>query len=141
MQFGWNHGVYVISSLIVLFGTVRGFFIIREEKAMADNIAAIVLFGGGFLFFTSINYIYLYTTRIKKEGSSSFPAPFLGGIFGVISMVAIVGLKPVALLPLIIDPGSIPLVVYFLYCILTELFDRGKTPDNNETKQRKEEEK
>ena len=89
---------------------------------MADTIFGTIIFGGLFLFFTGINYCYVYHAWIKQEKTPS-PAPFLGGIFGAITMLGLFGLqKPfLILLPFFVDVGSIPFVIHFIVTILKEM--------------------
>lgn len=90
---------------------------------MADTIFGTIIFGGLFLFFTGVNYLYVYHAWIKKEKTPS-PAPFLGGIFGAITMLGLFGLKKpfLIVLPLFIDVGSIPFLIYFIVVVVKELF-------------------
>lgn len=90
-----------------------------------DEIAGILLLGGGFCFFTGINYSIIYRAKVKHEDMPSL-TPFLGGICGAILMLALNGIHhPLrVLLPLLIDPGSIPLVLEFIVLIIMEQIKR-----------------
>lgn len=88
------------------------------------RIAVTILSGGAFLFFTIINYIIIYRARIKHEYTPSL-TPFLGGISGVLLVLTTIGTKyPLLLiLPLLVDFGSIPLVIEFIVLFIR----RGKS--------------
>lgn len=80
-----------------------------------DKYGAIVgylLLGGGFLFFTGMNYGILIM-RWKKAERIPSPAPLLGGFLGAVLVICIVGFRYplLILLPFVIDPGSIPLLI------------------------------
>ena len=94
---------------------------------MADTIFGTIIFGGLFLFFTGVNYLYVYHAWIKKEKTPS-PAPLLGGIFGAITMTGLFGLKNpfLIVLPFFIDVGSIPFLIYFIVVVVKELFEDMK---------------
>ena len=94
---------------------------------MADTIFGTMIFGGLFLFFTGVNYWYVYHAWIKPEKTPS-PAPFLGGIFGAITMLGLFGLKNpfLIVLPFLIDVGSIPFLVHFIVVVVKEEFGSRK---------------
>lgn len=55
----------------------------------------------------------LYATEKNRKIPS--PAPFIGGVAGAILVICLVGFKPLfMILPLVIDPGSIPLVIWLI---------------------------
>lgn len=87
----------------------------------ADTIAGCLLLGGLFLIFTVMNYRILFM-RIKKTEKISSPAPLIGGIAGSLLVTCFAGFKhPVLImLPLLIDPGCIPLIIWFIICIKAE---------------------
>lgn len=89
---------------------------------IADTIAGYLLLGGTFLFFTSINYGILFM-RVKKVERIPSPAPLIGGIAGAMLMICIIGFNhPIyIMLPLFIDPGSIPLIIWFIICLVSDL--------------------
>lgn len=88
----------------------------------ADNVSGYLLTGGAFLIFTAINYRILFL-MLKKADRIPSPAPFIGGIAGAVMMIAAFGFsRPwLILLPLLIDPGSIPLVIWFIICLLMDI--------------------
>lgn len=84
-----------------------------------ELILACVLFGGLFLVFTGMNYRLLILTLKKAERIPS-PAAFIGGISGAILVICLTGLKYplLILLPLVLDPGSIPLLIRFIVWLI-----------------------
>lgn len=88
---------------------------------LADTITGCLLLGGTFLIFTIMNYRILYM-RIKKVDRIPSPAPLIGGIAGAFLIVCFMGFKypMLLLLPLVIDPGSIPLIVWFFICLIQD---------------------
>ena len=88
----------------------------------ADNVSGYLLTDGAFLIFTAINYRILFL-MLKKADRIPSPAPFIGGIAGAVMMIAAFGFsRPwLILLPLLIDPGSIPLVIWFIICLLMDI--------------------
>ena len=87
---------------------------------MLELILFALFFGGCFLFFTGMNYYIIYQAKVKKKDMPSL-TPFLGGISGVICILTTGFLYPwLLLLPLLIDPGSIPLVIEFIVLIIKE---------------------
>lgn len=89
---------------------------------LADTIAGCLILGGIFLIFTIMNYRILFM-RLKKVDRVPSPAPFIGGIAGVFLIICLWGFKyPVLiLLPLLIDPGCIPLIIWFFICMINDL--------------------
>ena len=87
----------------------------------ADKVIGYLLTGGVFLMFTVINYRILFLMLKKAERIPS-PAPFIGGIAGAVMMIAAFGYSHpwLILLPLLIDPGSIPLVIWFIICLFMD---------------------
>ena len=88
---------------------------------LADTITGIILLGGTFFIFTIINYRILFM-RLKKVERIPSPAPLIGGIAGAMLVLCFVdSTHPMLLvIPLLIDPGSIPLVVWFLICVIKD---------------------
>lgn len=88
---------------------------------MADTIAGCLLLGGGFLIFTIMNYRILFM-RLKRADYVPSPAPLIGGVLGALLVIALFGFKNtiLILLPFIIDPGSIPLIVWFIICMIKD---------------------
>ena len=78
----------------------------------ADTIFGILLLGGAFLAFTLMNYRVIFLTIKKAEYIPSM-APFIGGVAGAVLVTVSTGFKYplLILLPLLIDPGSIPIVI------------------------------
>lgn len=89
---------------------------------IADTITGIILLGGIFLIFTIMNYRILFM-RFKKVERIPSPAPFIGGIAGAFLIVCFWGVKYPWLLivPLLIDPGCIPLVIRFFICLIMDI--------------------
>lgn len=89
---------------------------------IADTIAGCVILGGAFLIFTIMNYRILYM-RIKKVERIPSPAPFIGGMAGAFLVVCFWGFRYPLLLvaPLLIDPGCIPLVIWFVICMIMDM--------------------
>ena len=88
---------------------------------IADTIAGCLMLGGAFLIFTIMNYRILFM-RLKKVERIPSPAPLIGGVAGAMLIICFVGFKhPILLLiPLLIDPGSIPLIIWFLICMIED---------------------
>lgn len=88
---------------------------------IADIIAGYLLLGGLFLIFTVMNY-RLLVMRIKKAEKIPSPAPFIGGLAGALLVITITGFDyPLLILvPLLIDPGSIPLLIWMIICIISD---------------------
>lgn len=84
-----------------------------------DKIFAAILCFGAFLFFTISNYQIIFRAKIKHEHTPSL-TPFLGGISGALGVLAAVGTgyPLLIVLPLLADPGSIPLVIEFIYLLI-----------------------
>ena len=93
---------------------------------MADTIAGVVIFGGLFVFFAGINWHWFYC-GLTRSGKSASPAPFIGGIAGAAAVLGVCGLHHPwpALVPLLLDPGCIPFLVYALICIVFDPVRRG----------------
>ena len=89
---------------------------------IADTIAGCLMLGGIFLIFTVMNYRILFM-RINKAEKIPSPAPLIGGIGGAFLVICIAGFNhPVLiLLPLLIDPGSIPLIIWCIICMLYDV--------------------
>lgn len=87
----------------------------------ADTIAGVILLGGAFIIFTSINYRILFM-RIRKLEKIPSPAPLIGGVAGALLIICFVGFKYpwLIILPLIIDPGSIPLIIWLVICMVRD---------------------
>ena len=88
----------------------------------ADTIVGILLLGGAFLIFTIMNYRILFL-RIRNKNNNAYvpsPAPLIGGLAGAILVIALTGSSHplLILLPLLIDPGSIPLLIELLICLI-----------------------
>ncbi|MGP0566357.1 MULTISPECIES: hypothetical protein [unclassified Nitrospina] len=72
------------------------------------------LLAGLFLLFAGVNAVVFYKGVIRKEKVGS-GVPFLGGLFGMIGFLTL----PVPLLneffwlPLLLDLGCVPLIIYF----------------------------
>lgn len=98
---------------------------IMSADEIGAKIFCAVLLGGGFLFFTFINYSIIYRARIKHENTPSL-TPFLGGTSGALFMLLMIGAKKplLILLPLLIDPGSIPIVIEFIVLIIKEKIEK-----------------
>lgn len=96
--------------------------VLSGGASLGDMIVGYLLCGGAFIFFTGMNYYRLYLVFIKKPERIPSPAPFLGGISGAILMIAIFGFKKplLILLPFIIDPGSIPLIIEFVFLLISD---------------------
>lgn len=94
---------------------------------IADTIAGVLMLGGGFLTFTIINYRILFM-KLKKAERIPTPAPLIGGIAGAMLVICFMGLKhPMfILLPLLVDPGCIPLIVWFFVCLMLDLKGSNK---------------
>lgn len=88
---------------------------------IADTIAGCLMLGGAFLIFTIMNYRILFM-RLKKVERIPSPAPLIGGVAGAMLIICFAGFKhPILLLiPLLIDPGSIPLIIWFLICMIED---------------------
>lgn len=88
---------------------------------IADTIAGCLMLGGIFLSCTIMNYRILYM-RVKKVERIPSPTPLIGGIAGAILVFCLLGLKyPILLfVPLVIDPGCIPLIIWFLICMIMD---------------------
>lgn len=84
-----------------------------------DNIVGYIFLGVPFVIFTVMNYRILFLSLKKAERVPS-PAPFIGGVAGAVLIGIITGFKPgwLMLIPLIIDPGSVPLLVWFVICMI-----------------------
>ena len=84
-----------------------------------DSVIGYLLIGGIFLIFTAMNY-HLLVLRRKKVDYIPSPAPFIGGLAGALLVIVIFGFKYplLILLPLFIDPGSIPLVIRLIICMV-----------------------
>lgn len=89
---------------------------------IADTITGCLLLGGLFLIFTIMNYRILFM-RLKKVERIPSPAPFIGGVAGAMLIVCFLGFKYPLLLvvPLLIDPGCIPLIIWFMICMISDL--------------------
>lgn len=85
---------------------------------IADTILGFLLLGGAFLAFTIINYQILFLAKKKADYVPSM-TPLLGGCAGAMLAVAVFGLDHplLILLPLLIDPGSIPMLIRFIIAI------------------------
>lgn len=88
---------------------------------MADTVTGCLMLGGAFLIFTIMNYRILLM-RFKKVEKIPSPAPFIGGVAGAFLVMCFMGFKhPILLLiPLLIDPGCIPLVIWFFICLISD---------------------
>lgn len=88
---------------------------------LADTIVGCLLLGGGFLIFSIMNYRILFM-RLKKADYVPSPAPWIGGVLGAFLVIALFGFRHALLivLPFIIDPGSIPLMVWFIICVIKD---------------------
>lgn len=88
---------------------------------IADTITGCALLGGACIIFTVMNYRLLFM-RIKKVEKIPSPAPLIGGINGALLVICFMGFKHplLVLLPLIIDPGSIPLIIWFIICMISD---------------------
>lgn len=85
----------------------------------ADTVIGVLLLGGAFIIFTVINYRILFLRIKDKNSYVPSPAPFIGGLAGAILVIVLSGFShPLfILLPLLIDPGSIPLIIEFIICL------------------------
>ena len=85
-----------------------------------DTIFGILLLGGIFVTFTIMNYRILFLRIKDKSSYVPSPAPLIGGIAGAILVIALLGFNhPLfILLPLLIDPGSIPLFIKLIICLV-----------------------
>lgn len=81
-----------------------------------------VLCGGGFLFFAGMHYHILYLRFIKHAEYIPSPAPFLGGILGAILVFVLTRFhwSWLILLPLVLDPGSIPFLIQCIVLLFKE---------------------
>lgn len=86
----------------------------------ADTVIGVLLLGGAFLTFTVMNYRILFLRIKDKKDYVPSPAPFIGGLAGAILVIALSGFSHplVILLPLLIDPGSIPLIIELIICLV-----------------------
>lgn len=87
---------------------------------IADNVLGVLLLGGAFVIFTFMNYRILFLRIKDKNSYVPSPAPLIGGLAGAILVIALSGFSHplLILLPLLIDPGSIPLIIEFIICII-----------------------
>lgn len=88
---------------------------------IADTILGFLLLGGAFLAFTIINYQIVFLT-IKKADYVPSMTPLIGGCAGAMLAVVVFGLDHplLILLPLLIDPGSIPKLIRFIIAIFAK---------------------
>lgn len=88
----------------------------------ADLITGCLLLGGAFIVFTVMNYRILFM-RIKKAERIPSPAPLFGGVAGSLLVICLAGFRHIwlILLPLLVDPGSIPLLIWFVICVLQDV--------------------
>lgn len=100
----------------------------------ADEIGGLIftvlLLGGGFVFFSAVNYSILCHRWVKHEKTASL-TPLLGGLCGAFLLLILNGTKhlPLLLIPLTVDPGCIPLMLqlialsvrYGFHCITERL--------------------
>ncbi|MBQ7989725.1 MAG: hypothetical protein IJ080_00590 [Oscillospiraceae bacterium] len=86
---------------------------------IADTIAGVVLLGGMFLIFTSVN-IRIMILMIKKADHIPSMTPLIGGLAGAALVMALSGTEYplLILLPLLIDPGSIPLIIRLIFSLI-----------------------
>lgn len=91
-----------------------------------DTIAGVVLLGGMFSIFTFINYRILFM-RIRKAEKIPSPAPLIGGMAGAFLVICFAGFKYpwLIVLPLLIDPGSIPLIICLVICLVMDFTRKG----------------
>ena len=94
---------------------------------MADKIGGIILLGAVSLFFIVINGRIFWNNMIAKKKWIS-EAPLIGGLLGGITILLIVGRKYwfLALIPMVLDWGCIPLIVRFILTILSEFITPPK---------------
>ena len=92
-----------------------------RKVELLDTIAGVIFLGAAFLFFTIINYRILFM-KIRKDERIPSPTPFFGGIAGALLVYCLFRSQYplLILLPLLIDPGSIPLIIYFFVCLIKE---------------------
>ena len=88
---------------------------------IADTILGFLLLGGAFLAFTIINYQIVFLAKKKADYVPSM-TPLIGGCAGAMLAVAVFGLDHplLILLPLLIDPGSIPMLIRFIIAIFAK---------------------
>jgi len=88
-------------------------------EEIADKVFGYLLTGGAFLLFTSMNYraVYLWLKKAEKVPSM---VPLIGGIAGAVAVTAAFGFSHplLILLPLLIDPGSIPLIIRLIFSMI-----------------------
>lgn len=94
---------------------------------MADKIGGIILLSAVSLFFIVTNGRIFWNNMIAKEKWIS-EAPLIGGLLGGIAILLIVGRKYwfLALIPMVLDWGCIPLIVRFILAILSEFITPPK---------------
>lgn len=94
---------------------------------MADKIGGIILLSAVSLFFIVMNGRIFWNNMIaKKEWISE--APLIGGLLGGAAVLLIFGREYwfLALIPMVLDWGCIPLIVRFILTILYEFKDPPK---------------
>ena len=86
---------------------------VSKTMKTADTVIGILLLGGAFVIFTIMNYRILFLRIRDKDSYVPSPAPLIGGLAGAILVIALSGSSHplLILLPLLIDPGSIPLII------------------------------
>lgn len=89
---------------------------------IADTITGCLLLGIPFVAFTVMNYKILFM-RIRKKEKIPSPAPIIGGLAGSILVMIFFRFEYplLVVLPLIIDPGCIPLIIWFIVCMILDL--------------------
>lgn len=91
-----------------------------KTMEIADTVIGVLLLGGAFVIFTIMNYRILFLRIKNKDSYVPSPAPLIGGLAGAILVIALSGFSHplLILLPLLIDPGSIPLIIELIISLV-----------------------